>query len=185
MKKSLLLIFLASIFLVWCTSKKQLELLEQQNLLLQQQMDQIQTEKDAAAEAATQKESFDNNLKCQERWDVLRLQYNNFASAYYNEYAKTCYVRYYDKKNNNEILEAPMDQMVSIIKETPLPYGSYTITAGVNFRNSPSIKWSIIQKIDPTNVVTILNSSYDSNDDLRYYIDFEWRNWYVSSVAFK
>ncbi|MEI8091378.1 MAG: hypothetical protein WCG98_03960 [bacterium] len=50
----------------------------------------------------------------------MKLQYGNFASAYYNESAKTCYVRYYDKKNNNQILEAPMDQMISIVKETPL-----------------------------------------------------------------
>lgn len=193
MKKFFWLFFLLGFIFLWgCTNQDEVDAIKQQNYLLQQQMNQLQEQKNAAAQelqdqkdAAIQASNFENNLKCQERWDALKIQYNNFASAYYNEYANTCYVRYYDIKNNNQILEAPMDQMVSIIKETPLSYWAYTIKIGVNFRTSPSVNWSIIQKIDPTNVVTIISSSYDAKADLWYYIDFNWNYWYISSVAFK
>lgn len=186
MKRFLWFSFLLGlVFLGGCTTQDEIDELKYQNYQLQQQISEIQFQKDAAETAAQETANFEKNLKCQERWDELKKQYNNVFSVYYNEYANTCYVRYYDKKNNNQLIEWPIDWFGPIIKETPLPYWSYTIKVGVNFRTSPSTQWNIIQKIDPTNVVTIISSVYDSSDSLWYYINFENMYWYVSSIAFK
>ncbi len=187
MKKVFLSVTLLSIFfLMWCTSKEEIAQLKQQNDLLQQQInqqiEQKRIDKEEADLALQQKQNFENNLKCQERWDSLKLQYNNFMSAYYNEYANTCYVKYYDKKSDS-VMEAPMENMVKVILETPLMNWSYEIKYGVNLRTSPWINWNIIQKIDPTNTVDIFDYQY-VDDELWYNIDMYWTRGWISSKAF-
>lgn len=188
--KKISIILLSCFFIItlsWCTNDKQVEQLRQQNELLQQQIQnekaQKEEEKKAQKEALNQKEVFENNLKCQERGDELKLQYNNVFSTYYNEYKNTCYVRYYDKSNNNEITEWPMDNFWPILKREPLE-GFQTILRTVRFREIPDINGDIIQNIDPSNKVNILYSR-EINWHFWYNIQFNGIYWRISEEAFK
>lgn len=54
-------------------------------------------------------QNFERNLKCQWLLDWLKRKYNNIFSIFYDEYGNTCYIKYYDKKNNNKFAVSPID----------------------------------------------------------------------------
>ncbi len=186
---------LCCVSLVWCTSKEEMAALKEQNDLLKQKIelqDQKITEKNEIEEKTIkEKQSFENNLKCQERWDDLKRQYNNVHSIYYNEDFNTCYVRYLDKDNNTmkessieELGSAnvkPMSQDEMLTKNALR--GSQTILWWVNMRTYASPTAPLIQKIDPTNVVSIIDNQV-VDWELRYNIYFDDKYWRISHLAF-
>ncbi len=193
MKRNMLILIMtfSLVFLVGCSNKDEIEELKRQNLLLQQQLEQQNTlleyqleqqtlENEKKEQERLDKINFENNIKCQERWDELKKQYNNFHSAYYHEYENRCYVRYYEK---NILKDAPMDEVWVVKLETPLMNWSYEIKHGINFRMTPWTSWRIIQKIDPTNIVDIIDYTY-VDGELWYYINMYGTRWWISSVAF-
>lgn len=137
----------------WCTNKQQVELLQQQNDLLQQQMQNNHAEMQESA-------NFEKNLKCQERWDSLKQQYNNVFSAYYNAVANTCYVKFYD--NNQMLAESSIEDFWAALTISTLQlqqsvklYWGITYSEVINTLNDfqqPALKGLIIKLLLEWNI---------------------------------
>lgn len=65
--------------------------------------------KNSKKEILQQQINFENDLKCQERWDFLMATYSGFHSIYYDTETNSCYAKYYS--NNNIIKEASLDDI--------------------------------------------------------------------------
>ncbi len=140
---TILLALATLIFLSGCTNNQDVERIKQQNDLLQSQLQENQ-----------ENLNFQKNLKCQERWDKLKVQYNNVFSAYYNEIAGTCYVKYYD--NNQMLAESSMEDfwptltisVTQLQQSIPKLYWGVTYQEVINILNNfqqPALKGLIIK----------------------------------------
>lgn len=92
--------------------KNENERLDEKNKDLESKIDELKTENLNLVE----KQSFNNNLKCQEFLNDLKKQYENVFSVYYNEYENKCYVKYYNRSNNNILDEWPLDSFWPVDK---------------------------------------------------------------------
>jgi hypothetical protein len=100
------------------TNDSELELLKQQNSLLQEQIDQqkntLEETKQKEQINSDTNQNLDNDLKCKTLLNDLKKQYDNVISVYYNINAKTCYAKFLDRNNNDNITESPVNDMQPI-----------------------------------------------------------------------
>lgn len=110
MRKILLFfVVLSTIFLAWCTVNTD-EISYGINEFFSFDDEIADLFKNWKKELLQEQINFENDLKCQERWDVLKSQYSNYHSIYYNTEANTCYVKYY---KDNVVKESPINTLYS------------------------------------------------------------------------
>lgn len=165
---------------------RELELKEREIRMKEEQQVKEQEIKDLEIEAKQKKEEenllIEKEKDCLERWEKLKLEFNNFRNAYYDKQNDICIWNYFD--DNWDIQEGDINFMWKIYKK-PLPerlYGKQIIKKWVNLRWEP-VNWNIFLEIDPSNEVEIVNAEVVNNERW-YFVLFHDKAWRISSIAF-
>jgi hypothetical protein len=94
---------------IFIPHKEQMQIdLQKQELQVKQQSEK--EARDAAQQADTQKQSFDNELKCRALYDKLNNEFNNIAGTYYSSILNTCMVKFFKDGKTEETTIADFEK---------------------------------------------------------------------------
>lgn len=155
---------------------------------LESKIEKISTsleEQNASNKQQENKQTFENNLKCQERADKLKIQYNNVISGTYNTEENNCYIAYLDTETK-KVKDWPMDTFwpSSLLNQAKESSEMRDILQDVQFRECASVtcksKW-IIYKWSALHV----NFSNVWEDWSTWYnVNWDWDTWWINQIAF-